>query len=115
MGVLTNKVHQSCASGGKMLQRLLVLLGLLGGTFGYAKTVSSVAISPQGAVIVVGTSVQYSVLCTYSDSSTDDCTAAGGATWSTPTAALSGTSSGNVTWNASYDPGNKSLFPSGAQ
>jgi hypothetical protein len=98
-----------------MLQRLLVLLGLLSGTFGYAKTVSSVAISPQGAVLVVGTSMQYSVLCTYSDSSTDDCTAAGGATWSTPTAALALTNSGQVTWNSSYDPQNKSLFPEGAQ
>ena len=98
-----------------MLKRLLVLLGLLSGSFGYAKTVTSVAVSPQGAVLVVGTSMQYSALCTYSDSSTDDCTAAGGATWSTPTAALTLTSSGNVTWNSSYDPENKTLFPEGAQ
>src|ERR1700749_1784190 len=107
--------HHSCASGGMMLQRLLVLLCLFCGTFGFAKTVTSVAISPQGAVIVVGTSVQYSVQCTYSDSSSDDCTAARGATWSTPTAALSVPSSGNVTWNSSYLPENKTQFPSGAQ
>jgi hypothetical protein len=98
-----------------MLQRLLVLLVLFSGTLGFSKTVSSVAISPQGAVILVGTSVQYKVVCTYSDASKDDCTAAGGATWATPTAALSVTSSGLVSWDAKYDPNNKAQFPSGAQ
>ncbi len=98
-----------------MLQRLLVLLVLFSGTFAFSKTVSSVAISPQGAVLIVGTSMQYSAMCTYTDASTDDCTAAGGATWSTPTAAMSVTSAGVATWNASYDPGNKSQFPNGAQ
>ena len=98
-----------------MLQRLVVLLGLLSGVFGYAKTVSSVAISPQGAVIVVGTSVQYAVACTYSDGSRDDCSGGGGASWSTPTKALSVSNSGQVTWNSTFNPQNKSLFPSGAQ
>ena len=98
-----------------MLQRLLVLMVLFSGTFGFSKTVSTVAISPQGALLMVGTSMQYSVICTYTDSSTDDCTAAGGATWSTPTAALSVTSAGVVTWNAAYDPNNKTQFPNGSQ
>jgi hypothetical protein len=98
-----------------MLQRLFVLLVLFSGTFAFSKTVSSVAISPQGAVLIVGTSMPYSVMCTYTDSSTDDCTAAGGATWSTPSAALSVTSAGVVTWNASFDPNNKTQFPNGAQ
>ncbi len=98
-----------------MFQRLLVLLVFFSGTFAFSKTVSSVAISPQGAVLIVGTSMQYKVVCIYADASKDDCTAAGGATWTTPTAALSVNSSGLVSWNASYDPSNKSQFPSGAQ
>ena len=98
-----------------MFQRLLVLLVLFSGTLGFSKTVSSVAISPQGAVILVGTSVQYKVVCAYSDGSKDDCTAAGGAKWETPTAALSVTNSGLVTWKDTYDPNNKTQFPSGSQ
>ena len=98
-----------------MLKRLLFFALLLSSSISYSKTVSSVAISPQGAVIVVGTSVQYNVVCTYSDSSTDNCAAAGGATWSTPTAAMSVNSSGLASWSASADPHNGSLFPYGAQ
>jgi hypothetical protein len=70
----------------------------------YAKTVSSVAIAPQGATIKSGSSVQFSVTCTYSDSSTDDCTAAGGATWkSSATSVLSVSSTGLAQWIT--DPG----------
>jgi hypothetical protein len=78
----------------------LVLLS----SFTYAKTVSSVAIAPQGATVQSGSSVQFSVTCTYSDASTDDCTAAGGATWSSSTnSVLSVSSAGLAKWTV--DPG----------
>jgi Bacterial Ig-like domain (group 3)/Bacterial Ig-like domain (group 2) len=102
-------------SGEIMLRRLFLFVLFLSSSFAYAKTVTSVAIAPQGAVIVVGTSLQYSVTCTYSDSSTDNCAAAGGATWSTPTNAMTVSNSGLATWSAAVDPNNNSLFPSGAQ
>jgi Bacterial Ig-like domain (group 2) len=96
--------------------KFLVFVSLLQGSWlTYAKTLKSVAIAPQGAVIVVGTSAQYKVTCTYSDSSTDNCGAAGGATWTTPTNALTVTSEGVATWNVSYDPHNATYFPNGPQ
>lgn len=69
-----------------------------------APQVASIAISPRGAVLQTGSNLQYSVVCTYVNGSQDDCSAAGGATWSTPTPSkLSLTSSGLATWNT--DPG----------
>ncbi|WP_158790534.1 Ig-like domain-containing protein [Granulicella sp. L60] len=73
------------------------------------------AIAPQGAVLVVGTTLQYTATCSYSDSTTDNCAAAGGAKWSTPTNAMTVNSSGLATWSSTYDPHNANLFPSGAQ
>ena len=98
-----------------MLKRLLFFALLVSSSVSYSKTVSSVAISPQGAVIVVGTTLQYSVVCTYSDGSTDNCAEAGGATWSTPTAAMKINSSGLASWDAGHDPHNGNLYPWGAQ
>lgn len=65
----------------------------------FAKTVSSVAVSPQGAAIRSGSSFQFHAACKYDDGSTDDCTAAGGVTWSTARPAdVSVTGSGLVKW-----------------
>jgi hypothetical protein len=83
---------------------------------------TAVNISPVGAVIQQGTTVNYTVSCTYAVSPfSDNCAAAGGATWSTPTAALTlGSSSGatnTATWSASstWDPNNTTTFLEGAQ
>lgn len=48
----------------------------------FAKTVSSVAISPEGAVLQSGSTQQFRASCVYSDGSTDNCAAAGGVQWS---------------------------------
>jgi len=45
-------------------------------------TCTDIAVSPATASVAEGGTQQFSVTCTYSDSSTDDCTLAGGATWS---------------------------------
>jgi hypothetical protein len=102
---------------GEMMSKHLILfsLFLLTSSFVYSKTLQSVAIAPQGAVILAGTSIPYTVVCTYSDASTDGCAAAGGATWTTPTKALTLSSSGVATWSASYNPESSTLFPQGAQ
>jgi hypothetical protein len=100
-----------------MMSKHLILFSffLLTSSFVYSKTLQSVAIAPQGAVILAGTSIPYTVVCTYSDASTDGCAAAGGATWTTPTKALTVSSSGVATWSASYNPESSTLFPQGAQ
>jgi hypothetical protein len=98
--------------------KCLVFMSLLQSSwFACAKILKSVAIAPQGAVIVAGTSLQFSVTCTYSDETTDSCVAAGGATWTTPTLALSMSGTGLATWSSSpvYDPENKITFSSGPQ
>jgi hypothetical protein len=102
---------------GEMMSKRLILFSffLLTSSFVYSKTLQSVAIAPQGAVIVAGTSIPYTVVCTYSDASTDGCAAAGGATWTTPTKALTVSSSGVATWSASYNPENSTAFPNGSQ
>ena len=72
----------------------------IGGT----RTVTAVAISPQGGVVQSGSTLQFSVRCTYSDSSFDNCAAVGGATWSSSAfTAMSVNSSGLATW--AIDPG----------
>ena len=64
------------------MKRIAMLtLSLLVST-AFAKTVSRVAISPQGAVIQSGTTQQFSASCIYSDGSSDKCAAAGGVQWS---------------------------------
>jgi Bacterial Ig-like domain (group 3)/Chitobiase/beta-hexosaminidase C-terminal domain/Bacterial Ig-like domain (group 2) len=57
-------------------------VGMANYTLG-AKTLSSVAISPQAASLQSGSTQQFSVVCTYNDNSTDNCSSIGGATWST--------------------------------
>lgn len=65
------------------MKHLLILATLLLSPFAYSKTVKSVSISPQGAAVQSGSTLQFSATCTYNDSSTDDCSAAGGAQWTT--------------------------------
>ncbi len=90
-----------------MKQLVLAALALVS-SLTYAKTVSSVAIAPQGATLKSGSTVQFSVTCTYSDSSTDDCTAAGGATWnSSASSVLTVSGTGLAKWIS--DPGAGSL------
>ncbi len=68
------------------------------------KVLAAVAISPQGGAMKSGSTLQFSVVCTYSDHSTDNCASAGGATWSSSAlTAMSVSSSGLATWNT--DPG----------
>jgi hypothetical protein len=74
----------------------------------FSKAVTSVAISPQGAAIQSGSSLQFSVACTYDDASTDDCTAAGGAKWSSSSAGLTVNASGLATY--ATDPGAGSVI-----
>ena len=70
----------------------------------YSKTVSSVSISPQGAVLQSGSTLQFSATCAYSDGSTDNCAASGGVTWTSSRAtALTVNSTGLV--KAATDPG----------
>ncbi len=48
----------------------------------YAKTLQTVAVVPQGAVLQSGSSLQFAATCGYSDGSSDSCGAAGGVSWS---------------------------------
>ncbi len=95
----------------KYLFITIPLFLLLISPLAYSETVSSVAISPRGAVLQAGSTQQFSATCTYSDGSTDNCAAAGGATWSTsrPTV-LPVNSSGLV--KAATDPGAGSVSDS---
>jgi hypothetical protein len=86
------------------MQRFVLALFLLLAPVTYAQTVSSVAISPQGAVLQSGSTLQFSVTCTYSNGSTDDCTLAGGATW-TSTSPSTFSIGSNGLLNMSTDPG----------
>lgn len=70
----------------------------------FSQTVVSVAISPQGAAVQSGSTQQFSVVCGYSDNTTDDCAKAGGPAWSSSlTSAMTVNSSGLATWVT--DPG----------
>ena len=65
----------------------------------YAKEPSSVSISPQGAVLQRGSSLQFVARCTYADGTSDDCAEAGGVAWrSSYPAAMSVSGSGKATW-----------------
>lgn len=89
-----------------VLKRLVFIIFLFISPLAYSKTVSSVAIAPQGAALRTGSNQQFTATCSYSDGSTDNCAAAGGATWqtSTPvTSTITVNSSGLVT--AAADPG----------
>ena len=86
------------------MKRFAVLMLLLSSSFVFAKTVSSVAIAPQGAVLQNRSTLQFSVICTYSDATTDNCAAAGGATWTATRPTQSKVdAAGLATWIA--DPG----------
>ncbi len=64
----------------------------------------SIAGSPQGAALKAGSSLQFSVTCTYSDASHDNCARAGGLTWSSSlTTGMTVSSAGLATWVT--DPG----------
>ncbi len=101
------------AYGEKLLKRLALLFFYLTSVAAFGKTaVSSISISPQGAVLPTGSSLQFSASCTYADGSKDDCSAAGGATWtSSQTPQMSVSSSGQATWNS--DPGSGTSNASG--
>ncbi len=74
------------------------------------KTLTSIAISPQGGVLQPGsTTLPFTVQCNYSDSSHDTCAAAGGATWSVSRPTVSSISTSGVftestppAWQASH-------------
>lgn len=88
----------------KNLLTLAVLL--LASVTLYSETPLTIAVSPQGAALQTGGTIPLSVACTYAVHAPDDCTAAGGATWSTSatsTAVISVSSTGLVT--ATGDPG----------
>ncbi len=85
------------------MNKLLATLFLLLAPFAYAKSVSTVSISPQGAVIQSGSSLQFSATCTYSDNSVDNCAAAGGAVWSSSWNSRMAVSASGVA-NAIKDP-----------
>jgi hypothetical protein len=86
-----------------ILKHLACIVLLLASTFAYSKTLSSVSIAPQGAVLQSGSTLSFSAICSYADSTTDNCAAAGGATWSTSTSSISVSTLGRAT--ASGDPG----------
>jgi len=95
------------------------LLALQSGVTLPANLPTTIAVTPHGATVIVGTSITATVGCTYASHAADDCTYAGGAVWSSPTAALQpvngGTfAGGNITWSSTYDPNNTTLFPAGS-
>ncbi len=84
------------------LQYLVLSVLLLVAPLSYAKTVSSITISPQGAVLQSGSNLKFSAQCTYVDETTDDCTAIGGVTWSSASSInkyMTVDRSGLATWN----------------
>lgn len=81
-------------------------------TAAYGKTPSSIAISPQGAVLQRGSSLQFSATCAYPDGTSDNCTAAGGAAWhSSRASAMVVSGSGVATWTK--DEGGENAFAIG--
>jgi hypothetical protein len=88
------------------MKRLALCILLALSPLAYAKVVSSVAISPQGAVLQNGSTQQFNASCTYSDGSTDNCAAAGGAKWVTARPAdVSVNGTGLVKWISTSFPG----------
>ncbi len=81
------------------------------------KTVTSVTVTPHGAVVAQGDTLTYTTSCSYSDLTTDACILgnAGAATWTSYTTCYPITSSGVATWTAgsTCDPANTGTFPSG--
>jgi hypothetical protein len=89
-----------------ILKHLILAFFLALSPLAYAKVISSVAISPQGAVLQSGSTQQFSASCTYSDGSTDNCAAAGGVTWATARPAdVSVDNTGLAKWISTSFPG----------
>jgi hypothetical protein len=83
---------------------ILATLFLLTPSTLFAKTLTGISVAPYGVAIKTGSTITITPTCTYDDSSTDDCTAAGGATWSVArTSDVTVSGSGVVTQVA--DPG----------
>ncbi len=89
--------------------RLLAAL-LLATPAAFAATPTSIVVSPSGVGLKVNSTWQFNPVCTYSDHATDDCTAAGGVTWSVGTQAITVSNAGLVTTVA--DPGYNGLYES---
>ncbi|HEV2710979.1 MAG TPA: Ig-like domain-containing protein [Edaphobacter sp.] len=88
------------------MKRLALMILFAFTPLAHAKTVSSVAISPQGAVLKSGSTQQFSAVCSYSDGSTDNCAAVGGAKWVTARLAdVSVDGTGLVKWLSTSFPG----------
>ena len=86
------------------MKRFAFLFILLATAPLFSQTLSSLQISPVGAVLVSGSSQTFTATCSYSDNSTDNCARAGGAIWSSSLSSAMTVSSGGVaTWNT--DPG----------
>ncbi|MHB8303711.1 MAG: Ig-like domain-containing protein [Acidobacteriaceae bacterium] len=86
-----------------MKHLLFFIFGLIA-PLAYGSTLRSVAISPQGAAIQSGSTLQFTATCTYSDGTTDNCVKAGPVTWSSSRSTmLTVNSSGLATW--AVDPG----------
>ncbi|MGA8940726.1 MAG: Ig-like domain-containing protein [Acidobacteriaceae bacterium] len=104
------KTKESKRRGHPLALGALMVFGLA--RFASGATPSSIKITPQGAVLQQGSSLQFSVRCTYKDGTSDDCTRAGGAEWrsSNPTA-MTVSGSGKVTWTT--DPGSENPFALG--
>ncbi len=65
----------------------------------FAKTPQAISISPQGAVLQKGSSLQFQVTCAYPDGTTDNCAGAGDVVWrSSHPSAMSVSGSGLATW-----------------
>ena len=80
------------------MKYLVILALLLVPSLAFSKTVTSVAIAPQGAAMQSGSTLQFSATCSYDDTSVDNCAAAGGVKWSTSkTTGLTVNGSGLVT------------------
>ena len=81
------------------MKRLLFFILLFFTPLAYAKTLTGLALNHQAAILQTGSTFQFSATCTYSDDSRDDCSAAGGARWSTSrSSALTVSNIGLATW-----------------
>jgi hypothetical protein len=71
-------------------------------------SLATLSVSPQSAVLQTGTTQQFSATCTYVGGASDDCTMAGGVTWSSSrTTAMTVSATGLATWVS--DPGANGL------
>lgn len=79
-------------------------LSLLAALAGICQTTpTSMSISPHSAAVIAGTIQTFTATCTYSDYASDDCTLAGGVTWTTSRTSSVTVTSGGVA--SATDPG----------